>query len=327
MAVDADQGTGALFTFTNTYNVPEESSSPTDGSLTLNKVLTGRDMAAGEFGFVMTGTSENAQGLSATGTNTAAVDGEAGSVTLSAITFQEPGTYEFQISEVNGNLGGVDYDSATLKAVAEVSSDGKGKMEIDWTIYNADGTEISDYTYNNTYTASPTSVILGGTKVLDGRTLADGEFNFELRDADGNVLQTVANNAEGSIVFDKITYDAEGTYEYTISEVAGDAEGITYDDTTYTAKVVVTDDGQGSFKVSQLTYNDGVEFPLFTNTYTEPSAGGESDEGPIEYLTKTSDTWLPYFLGIIAAAAAAVVGISLRKIQSAHAAPRGRHGR
>lgn len=208
MTVDADQGTGALFTFTNTYNVPEESSSPTDGSLTLNKVLTGRDMAAGEFGFVMTGTSENAQGLSATGTNTAAVDGEAGSVTLSAITFQEP-----------------------------------------------------------------------------------------------------------------------GTYECTISEVAGDAEGITYDDTTYTAKVVVTDDGQGSFKVSQLTYNDGVEFPLFTNTYTEPSAGGESDEGPIEYLTKTSDTWLPYFLGIIAAAAAAVVGISLRKIQSAHAAPRGRHGR
>ena len=327
LTVDADQGTGALFTFTNTYNVPEESSSPTDGSLTLNKVLTGRDMAEGEFSFVITGTSENAQGMSATGTNTAAVDGEAGSVTLSAITFQEPGTYEFQISEVNGNLGGVDYDSATLKAVAEVSSDGKGKMEIDWTIYNADGTEISDYTYNNTYTASPTSVILGGTKVLDGRTLADGEFNFELRDADGNVLQTVANNAEGGIVFDKITYDAEGTYEYTISEVAGDAEGITYDDTTYTAKVVVTDDGQGSFKVSQLTYNDGVEFPLFTNTYTEPSAGGESDEGPIEYLTKTSDTWLPYFLGIIAAAAAAVVGISLRKIQSAHAAPRGRHGR
>ena len=315
LTVDADQGTGALFTFTNTYNVPEESSSPTDGSLTLNKVLTGRDMAEGEFSFVMTGTSENAQGMSATGTNTAAVDGEAGSVTLSAITFQEPGTYEFQISEVNGNLGGVDYDSATLKAVAEVSSDGKGKMEIDWTIYNADGTEISDYTYNNTYTASSTSVILGGTKVLDGRTLADGEFNFELHDADGNVLQTVANNAEGSIVFDKITYDAEGTYEYTISEVAGDAEGITYDDTTYTAKVVVTDDGQGSFKVSQLTYNDGVEFPLFTNTYTEPSAGGESDEGPIEYLTKTSDTWLPALFAVIAAMAAAVGGFAAYRMK------------
>lgn len=327
LTVDTDQGTGALFTFTNTYNVPEESSSPTDGSLTLNKVLTGRDMAAGEFSFVMTGTNENAQGMSATGTNTAAADGEAGSVTLSAITFQKPGTYEFQISEVNNKLGGVGYDGATLKAVANVSSDGKGNMEIEWDIYNADGTGISDYTYNNTYTASPTSVILGGTKVLDGRTLADGEFNFELRDADGNVLQTVANNAEGGIVFDKITYDAEGTYEYAISEVAGDAEGITYDDTTYTAKVVVTDDGQGSFKVSQLTYNDGVEFPLFTNTYTEPPAGGDSDEGPIEYLTKTSDTWLPYFLGIIAAAAAAVVGVSLRKIQSAHAAPRGRHGR
>lgn len=327
LTVTTDPEIGALFTFTNTYNVQKESSSPTDGSLTLKKVLTGRDMAAGEFSFVMTGTSDNAKGMSATGTNTAAADGEAGSVTLSAITFQKPGTYVFQINEVNNNLGGVGYDGTTLKAVANVSSDGKGNMEIGWTIYNADGTEISDYTYNNTYTASPTSVILGGTKVLDGRTLADGEFNFELRDADGNVLQTVANNAEGGIVFDKITYDAEGTYEYTISEVAGDAEGITYDDTTYTAKVVVTDNGQGSFEVSQLTYNDGVEFPLFTNTYTEPPAGGDSDEGPIEYLTKTSDTWLPYFLGIIAAAAAAMVGVSLRKIQSAHAAPRGRHGR
>lgn len=315
LTVDADQGTGALFTFTNTYNVLEKSSSPTDGSLTLNKVLTGRDMAAGEFGFAMTGTSENAQGMSATGTNTAAVDGEAGSVTLSAITFQEPGTYEFQISEVNNNLGGIGYDGATLKAVANVLSDGKGNMEIGWTIYNADGTEISDYTYNNTYTASPTSVILGGTKVLDGRTLADGEFNFELRDADGNVLQTVANNAEGGIVFDKITYDAEGTYEYTISEVAGDAEGITYDDTTYTAKVVVTDDGQGSFKVSQLTYNDGVEFPLFTNTYTEPSAGGSSDEGPLESLAQTSDTWLPALFAVIAAMAAAVGGFAAYRMK------------
>lgn len=315
LTVDADQGTGALFTFTNTYNVLEKSSSPTDGSLTLNKILTGRDMAAGEFSFVMTGTSENAQGMSATGTNTAAVDGEAGSVTLSAITFQEPGTYEFQISEVNNNLGGIGYDGATLKAVANVLSDGKGNMEIGWTIYNADGTEISDYTYNNTYTASPTSVILGGTKVLDGRTLADGEFNFELRDTDGNVLQTVANNAKGGIVFDKITYDAEGTYEYTISEVAGDAEGITYDDTTYTAKVVVTDDGQGSFKVSQLTYNDGVEFPLFTNTYTEPSAGGSSDEGPLESLAQTSDTWLPALFAVIAAMAAAVGGFAAYRMK------------
>ena len=327
---------GAQFSFTNSYTHTSESSSPTgNGGLTITKNLDGRNLSEGEFSFQMIGAAgTEAEGMNLTaanaadgsvsfgtltfekpGTNTAAVDGEAGSVTLSAITFQEPGTYEFQISEANGNLGGVDYNSATLKAVAEVSSDGKGKMEIDWTIYNADGTEISDYTYNNTYTASPTSVILGGTKVLDGRTLADGEFNFELRDADGNVLQTVANNAEGGIVFDKITYDAEGTYEYTIFEIAGDAEGITYDDTTYTAKVVVTDDGQGSFKVSQLTYNDGIEFPLFTNTYTEPSAGGESDKGPLESLAQTSDTWLPALFAVIAAMAAAVGGFAAYRMK------------
>lgn len=315
---------GAQFSFTNSYTLTSESSSPTgNGGLTITKNLDGRNLSEGEFSFQMIG----AAGTEAEGMNLTAANAADGSVSFGTLTFEKPGTYQFQISEVKGTLGGVGYDSAVYNATANVSDDGDGTLTVAWSFANAANEPIDVITFNNTYTASPTSVILGGTKVLDGRTLADGEFNFELRDADGNVLQTVANNAEGGIVFDKITYDAEGTYEYTISEVAGDTEGITYDDTTYTAKVVVTDDGQGSFKVSQLTYNDGVEFPLFTNTYTESSAGGESDEGPIEYLTKTSDTWLPYFLGIIAAAAAAVVGISLRKIQSAHAAPRGRHGK
>ena len=315
---------GAQFSFTNSYTLTPESSSPTgNGGLTITKNLDGRDLSEGEFSFQMTG----AAGTEAEGMNLTAANAADGSVSFGTLTFEKPGTYQFQISEVKGTLGGVDYDSAVYNATANVSDDGDGTLSVTWIFTNAANEPIDVITFNNTYTASPTSVILGGTKVLDGRTLADGEFNFELRDADGNVLQTVANNAEGGIVFDKITYDAEGTYEYTISEVADDAEGITYDDTTYTAKVVVTDDGQGSFKVSQLTYNDEAKLPLFTNTYTEPPAGGDSDEGPIEYLTKTSDTWLPYFLGIIAAAAAAVVGVSLRKIQSAHAAPRGRHGR
>lgn len=320
----SSEAPGAQFSFTNSYTLTPESSSPTgNGGLTITKNLDGRNLSEGEFSFQMTG----AAGTKAEGMNLTAANAADGSVSFGTLTFEKPGTYQFQISEVKGTLGGVDYDSAVYNAIASVSDDGDGTLTVEWSFTNTANEPIDVITFNNTYTASPTSVILGGTKVLDGRTLADGEFNFELRDADGNVLQTVANNAEGGIVFDKITYDAEGMYEYTISEVAGDAEGITYDDTTYTAKVVVTDDGQGSFKVSQLTYNDGVEFPLFTNTYTEPPAGGDSDEGPIEYLTKTSDTWLPYFLGIIAAAAAAVVGVSLRKIQSAHAAPRGRHGR
>lgn len=330
LTVSTDPGSAALFTFTNTYNVPEESSSPTDGSLTLNKVLTGRDMAEGEFSFVMTGTSENAQGMTATGTNTAAADCEAGSVALSAVTFQNPGTYEFQISEANGNLGGVDYDSATLKAVAEVSSDGKGKMEIDWTIYNADGTEISDYTYNNTYTADVTSVTLGASKALDGRVLADGEFSFELRDADGNVLQTKQNAANGAISFDPITYDVAGEYTYTIAEVAGSDSTITYDQTVYNVTVSVTDSGTGALQATTtITNSDTGETSQasFVNTYTEPPAGngdegdggntngGSSDEGPLESLAQTSDTWLPALFAVIAAMAAAVGGFAAYRMK------------
>lgn len=330
LTVSTDPGSAALFTFTNTYNVPEESSSPTDGSLTLNKVLTGRDMAEGEFSFVMTGTSENAQGMTATGTNTAAADCEAGSVALSAVTFQNPGTYEFQISEANGNLGGVDYDSATLKAVAEVSSDGKGKMEIDWTIYNADGTEISDCTYNNTYTADVTSVTLGASKALDGRVLADGEFSFELRDADGNVLQTKQNAANGAISFDPITYDVAGEYTYTIAEVAGSDSTITYDQTVYNVTVSVTDSGTGALQATTtITNSDTGETSQasFVNTYTEPPAGngdegdggntngGSSDEGPLESLAQTSDTWLPALFAVIAAMAAAVGGFAAYRMK------------
>lgn len=252
LTVTTDPTANALFSFTNTYSVTEEGSTPTDGSLTLGKTLTGRDMTEGEFSFEMVGTSDNAKGMKATGVNAAAADGEAGSVALSPITFKEPGTYEFQIREVNNKLGGVDYDASTLTAKAEVSSDGAGNMVIEWTVFDANGNEVTEKTFNNTYTAKDTSVVLGGTKVLDGRTLTEGEFQFKLADADGNEIQTVSNDAKGGFAFDKITYSDAGEYSYVITEVAPedtDAEtegvqnnGVTYDTTTYTVKVVVEDD-------------------------------------------------------------------------------------
>ena len=281
LTVATDPATGSLFSFTNTYSVTEEGSTPTDGSLTLSKTLTGRDMSDGEFSFEMVGTSDNAKDMKATGVNAAAIDGEAGSVALSPITFKEPGTYEFQIREVNNKLGGVDYDASTLTAKAEVSSDGAGKMLIEWTVFDANGNEVTEKTFNNTYTAKDTSVVLGGTKVLDGRALAEGEFQFKLADADGNEIQTVSNDAKGGFTFDKITYSDPGEYSYIITEVVPadtDAEtegvqsnGVTYDTTTYNVKAVVEDDLKGNLKITQLTYNDEAKLPVFTNTYTAPA--------------------------------------------------------
>lgn len=339
LTVATDPAAGSLFSFTNTYSVTEEGSTPTDGSLTLSKTLTGRDMANGEFSFEMVGTSDNATGMKATGVNTAAADGEAGSVALSPITFKEPGTYEFQIREVNNKLGGVDYDASTLTAKAEVSSDGAGNMDIAWKVIDANGNEVTEKTFNNTYTAKDTSVVLGGTKVLDGRALAEGEFQFKLADADGNEIQTVSNDAKGGFTFDKITYSDPGEYSYIITEVVPadtDAEiegvqnnGVTYDTATYNVKVVVEDDLKGSLKIAQLTYNDEAKLPVFTNTYTapaEPEQGGEGDgDGGLFGMAKTGDFTggIMAALAAVVAAAAAGATYAIRKMRR----PRGRHAR
>lgn len=339
LTVATDPATGSLFSFTNTYSVTEEGSTPTDGSLTLSKTLTGRDMTEGEFSFEMVGTSDNAKGMKATGVNTAAADGKAGSVTLSPITFKEPGTYEFQIREVNNKLGGVDYDASTLTAKAEVSSDGAGNMVIKWTVVDANGNEVTEKTFNNTYTAKDTSVVLGGTKVLDGRALAEGEFQFKLADTDGNEIQTVSNDAKGGFAFDKITYSDPGEYSYVITEVAPedtDAEtegvqnnGVTYDTATYNVKVVVEDDLKGNLKIAQLTYNDEAKLPVFTNTYTapaEPEQGGEGDgDGGLFGMAKTGDFTggIMAALAAVVAAAAAGATYAVRKMRR----PRGRHAR
>ena len=305
----------ALFGFTNEYNVDPATSSPTvDGSLTITKNLTGRDLAEGEFTVVM---SDDNDAQVSQGVNDAN-----GNIALDAIIFTKPGDYVYDLYEVPGSKGGVTYDTARYKATAHVTDNGDGTMSVTWDFANAADEAINAITFNNTYEAAPTSVILGGSKVLDGRELAANEFQFQLADKDGNVLQTVANAADGGFSFDSITYDQTGTYEYVISEVKGDVEGVTYDETTYAVKVVVTDGGEGKLNVTELTYNGKAELPVFANSYTEPAAPAVVDE-PEEVLPQTGDT-LPTLLAGVAAVAVvalAVLGFAafkLRRGKNAH---------
>lgn len=299
----------ALFGFTNEYNVDPATSSPTvDGSLTITKNLTGRDLAEGEFTVVMTDANDAqvSQG----------VNDASGNIALDAITFDKPGDYVYDLYEASGSKGGVTYDTARYTATADVTDNGDGTMSVTWDFANAADEAIDAITFNNTYEAAPTSVILGGSKVLDGRELAANEFQFQLADKDGNVLQTVANAANGGFSFDSITYDQAGTYEYAISEVKGNAEGVTYDETTYAVKVVVTDGGEGKLNVTELTYNGKAELPVFANSYTEPAAPIVADE-PEEVLPQTGDT-LPTLLAGVAAVAVvalAVLGFAAFKLR------------
>lgn len=290
---------GAQFNFTNSYNLTPESSSPTgNGGLTIKKTLEGRDLAEGEFTFQMTGAAGTAaEGMDLTATNTAA-----GTVSFGTLTFEKPGTYQFQISEVHGSLGGVSYDTAVYNAKATVIDDGDGTLSVEWSFTNAADEPITSIEFANSYQAASTSVVLGASKALDGRALTEGEFSFELKDADGKVLQTKQNDENGAIAFDTLSYYVKGTYTYTISEVVGDDSTITYDETVYNVAVKVSDPGTGALQAETTITNaetGEVSQANFINTYTAPPAGGGDegnggDEGPIEHLAKTSDTWLPY---------------------------------
>ena len=251
---------GAAFTFTNTYGVTPTDSVVTDQVKTVKR-LTGRDLAAGEFTFELLEDGV----VVASGTNDAN-----GTVTLSPIRYEAPGTHTYMLREACPNaLGlykGVTYDGATYTVVTTVSDNGDGTLTA---THKLDGTTESAG-FTNKYHAMPTQVSIGAIKVLEGRELKKDEFSFKLTGED--VESTVTNDADGKISFDKFEYSEPGTYVYTISEVKGDEAGMTYDKSVFTATVNVVDDGEGNLKAS-VAYTKGdksVEGIVFNNTYKKP---------------------------------------------------------
>lgn len=251
---------GAAFTFTNTYSVTPTDSSVTDQVKTVKR-LTGRDLAVGEFTFDLLEDDV----VVASGTNDAN-----GTVTLSPIRYEAPGTHTYTLREACPNaLGlykGVTYDGTTYTVVATVSDNGDGTLAV---THKLEGTTESAG-FTNKYHAMPTQVSIGAMKVLEGRELKKDEFSFKL--VGEGIESTVTNDADGKISFDKFEYSEPGTHVYTISEVKGDEAGMTYDKSVFTATVNVVDDGEGNLKAS-VTYTKGdksVEGIVFNNAYKKP---------------------------------------------------------
>lgn len=251
---------GAAFTFTNTYSVTPTDSSVTDQVKTVKR-LTGRDLAAGEFTFDLLEDDV----VVASGTNDAN-----GTVKLSPIRYEAPGTHTYTLREACPNaLGlykGVTYDGTTYTVVTTVSDNGDGTLTA---THKLEGTTESAG-FTNKYHAMPTQVSIGAIKVLEGRELKKDEFSFKLVGED--IESTVTNDADGKINFDKLEYDEPGTYVYTVSEVKGDEAGMTYDKSVFTATVNVVDDGEGNLKANvAFTKGDkSVEGIVFNNTYKKP---------------------------------------------------------
>lgn len=260
LSVKREGDDGAAFTFTNTYGVAPTDSSVTDQVKTVKR-LTGRDLVAGEFTFELLEDDV----VVANGTNDAN-----GTVTLSPIRYEAPGTHAYTLREACPNaLGlykGVTYDGATYTVVTTVSDNGDGTLTA---THKLEGTTESAG-FTNKYHAMPTQVSIGAIKVLEGRELKKDEFSFKLVGED--IESTVTNDADGKINFDKFEYDEPGTHAYTISEVKGDEVGMTYDKSVFTVTVNVVDDGEGNLKANvAFTKGDkSVEGIVFNNTYKKP---------------------------------------------------------
>lgn len=298
---------GPAFTFTNTYSVQPVNSSVTD-QVTVTKNLTGRDMKAGEFEFQLL----EGGNVVATGTNDAS-----GNVALSPITYTKPGTYNYTLCEVGGGSqkAGVQYDGSTFAVTTTVTDKGDGTLSV---AHKVDG-DANTVGFTNSYTPAATSVTLGASKVLNGKSLDAEEFTFVLTDEGGKQV-TATNDANGMVVFPAIQYGEAGTYQYTIAEVKGDESDVTYDESEYAVTVTVEDNGEGSL-VATVAYEGG-NAPVFTNTYNVPETPASPGDGPtsvVEALVSGSAKTGDYLLVIagvaaaVAAAAAAVAVVSHRK--------------
>jgi pilin isopeptide linkage protein len=262
-------GAGSSAVFENAYTPSE-----TKASIKAEKTLTGRDLKDGEFSFTLSADSDGAPMPEGTESGTKTVSNSGSEIDFGDITFTEAGTYDYTVSEVKGDKGGVSYDASTHQVTIKVTDDGNGNL-----------TAATDYNgwngkFNNTYKTGKVRASISATKSMTGRTLEDGEFSFTLTAKDGAPMPAGAKdgsltvtNSGSAVSFGSIEYSKAGEYEYTISEDRPQGlgeddtyNGIRYDSSTKNVVVTVSDNGNGGL-TADVKY-DGKDSSEFTNEYT-----------------------------------------------------------
>ena len=257
--------------FENTYTVTPKSSSVTD-QIKATKSLTGRDLKEGEFSFELV-EGEDAK-VVATGTN--AADGK---ITMSEITYNEPGKHTYTLREVPGDANnGITYDSKTYAIETTITDNGKGELVAKHELQG-----VNEAKFNNSYKPNPDEFSvtdeIKANKILTGRDLKDGEFSFELVEGEGKDAKVVAtgkNAADGKITMSPVKYDKAGKHKYTLREVKGNAGGITYSDAEFTIETTITDNGDGTLSATHVLKDD-VKAATFENAYSVTPIDAELD--------------------------------------------------
>ena len=237
------------------------------------KTLEGRNLVDGEFSFTIKEQKSSPDGHEET------VQNADGKVSFSELTFNKPGTYKYKITEKAGSDANVDYDAMEITMTVEVTQDAAGVLKTKVT-YSAEGGETSkadDQEFNN-FVVPPVSTKFDFTKKLEGRPLKDKEFSFVLKDAEGNEIETVKNDADGNVTFTALNYDKTkvGVHKYTVEEVIPAAKEDRMDYDTMKANITVTVSKSGHVLTTVTTYASeggnatGADDKEFNNKVTPP---------------------------------------------------------
>lgn len=296
---------GDVIVFENSY-----SARPVSHEIGGSKVLTGRVLLNEEFTFVLEQANEKGEIVEG-GLRLLARNFTDGSFRFPEITFTEAGTYYYLVSEAanGGTAYGIRYDQSKYLVTVTVTDDGKGNLVVSETLMQILGGEKVDAIgFTNVYEPAPTAAELTGTKVLEGKVLAEGDFSFLLHASDetwaeGELLQTAHNGADGSFRFQTLTFESAGTWYYLVSELHGGEtiDGITYDGTVYRILIEVTDDLKGQLHATVHIF-DGNGVPqqsvVFTNVFASASP-------------KTGDPHLLRYAGMLVISTGAILTLAL----------------
>ena len=265
--------------FDNTYN-PKGVGCTLGGVKTIINAdtATNRIPQDGEFTFALTshdgapmpeGSKDGVKTVANTGTG----------FSFGRMDYDKPGTYVYTVTEQAGRDPTIGYSTQAYDVTVTVTDQG-GMLSA------SVDRQANDVRFDNTYTPTPVDVTVKADKHLAGRDLNDGEFAAELKDSDGNLLQTKrfarvprdaqsdkatdVREGEGTLEFDKLTFDRAGVYTYTVTEQDGNLGGVTYDRTVHTVTVTVTEDAKTHRLVAAVSYSNGEggeDGILFRNTY------------------------------------------------------------
>lgn len=257
--------------FENSYNLTPKSFSVTD-QVKATKVLTGRELTAGEFSFELVEGEDEDDKVVATGTN----NGD-GKITMSPIEYTAAGKHTYTLREVKGNAGGITYSDAKFTIETTITDNGDGTLSATHVLKDVKVAEFKN-SYNVTPESSSVTDQITAIKVLTGRDLKEGEFSFEL--VEGNDVVAIGTNAaDGKITMNSVKYDKAGKHTYTLREANGGttSKGITYSTAEYTIETTITDNGDGTLEAKHVL--KGTEPAEFKNSYSVTPIDAELDFG------------------------------------------------